>query len=54
MKSISLFMSKDVVTVDQNLSFTETFRVMIDRKIGSVFITEKGKPKRFSSRKIFC
>ncbi|HEY4699514.1 MAG TPA: CBS domain-containing protein, partial [Nitrososphaerales archaeon] len=45
------FMVRDVVTVDQELSLSKTFQIMMDRNIGSVIITEKGKPKGIFTEK---
>ena len=44
-------MVRDVVTVDQELSLSKTFQIMMDRNIGSVIITEKGKPKGIFTEK---
>ncbi len=38
------FMSKDVMTVDENMKVIEVAKIMGEKRIGSVIVTKEGKP----------
>jgi CBS domain-containing protein len=43
-ESVSKFMSRDLLTIDINSSAWDAAKLMRDKKTGSVFVTQSGKP----------
>jgi len=43
-ESVSKYMSRDLLTIDVNSSAWDAARLMRDKKTGSVFVTQEGKP----------